>query len=473
MDHRLPAALLDSLQGLKGYDPEAFRAVHQSGVQVTSVRVNPAKSDKAALAAHFAPLESGAVPWSRYGLYLHERPSFTFDPWFHAGTYYVQEASSMFVEQALKVAVDTSKPLKVLDLCASPGGKSTHLQSLLTLDSFLVSNEVIRSRTNVLRDNIVKWGGGNVVVTHNDPADLAALPGFFDVMVVDAPCSGSGLFRREPEAVEEWSEGNVVLCGQRQQRILADAWPSLKAGGVLIYSTCSYSKAEDEEILQWIIDTLDADGIRIPLADAPGVVETAAGKAYGYRFWPDQVLGEGFFLCCLRKRGETEGSTGKIRQKINLLTAAEKQVVGGWMDTDAFTFMRHEQTVYAWPLVHIENFTRILQQLRVLYSGIRVGELMRDKLVPDHALAMSGKPGKGIVRAELDLEGAIAFLQRKDLPVQPAGRGWQLAAFEGHSLGWMNVLPNRVNNYYPREFRILKEGPGPGSGKNSTSLYFK
>src|SRR6187399_197007 len=246
---QLPQALLNSLESITGFNKEAFKKVHESGEQVTSIRVNPSKQFE------ISNLKF-QIPWTEYGYYLEARPSFTFDPLFHAGCYYVQEASSMFLEQAVKQTIDLSQPLKILDLCAAPGGKSTHILSLITKESLLVSNEVIRSRANILTDNIVKWGCSNVIVTNNDPRDFQRLENYFDVMVVDAPCSGSGLFRRDPDAIEEWSEQNVALCSQRQQRILADILPALKNGGVLIYSTCSYSKEEDEEICEWLSDEL-------------------------------------------------------------------------------------------------------------------------------------------------------------------------------------------------------------------------
>lgn len=240
---QLPEQLLKSMESVKGFDKEAFDKVHQSGEQVTSIRVNPAKRTE-------IKSQNSKIPWADAGFYLEQRPSFTFDPLFHAGTYYVQEASSMFLEQALKQTVDLSQSIKVLDLCASPGGKSTHIQSLISKDSLLVSNDVIRSRANVLKDNIIKWGCENVVVTNNDPKDFSKLENYFDMIVVDAPCSGSGLFRRDPVAIDEWSENNVQLCSQRQQRILADVWPALKKDGILIYSTCSYSKKKMRKL--WI-----------------------------------------------------------------------------------------------------------------------------------------------------------------------------------------------------------------------------
>ena len=246
----LPEPLIQSLQNVKGFNEDAFKAVHQSGGQITSVRSNPEKIFNIQHSIFNAQLEK--VLWSSNGYYLFERPSFTLDPLFHAGAYYVQEASSMFLEEVLKQTVDLTRPLRVLDLCAAPGGKSTLIQSVISKDSLLVSNEVIKTRVNILAENIAKWGAPNVIVTNNDPSDFKRLPGYFDVIVVDAPCSGSGLFRKDPNAINEWSENNVALCAQRQQRSLADILPSLKEGGVLIYSTCSYSQSEDEDISNWL-----------------------------------------------------------------------------------------------------------------------------------------------------------------------------------------------------------------------------
>ncbi|MEO7984259.1 MAG: Fmu (Sun) domain protein, partial [Bacteroidota bacterium] len=393
-----------------------------------------------------------------YGYYLASRPSFTFDPVFHAGSYYVQEASSMFPEQALKQTVDLAKPLKVLDLCAAPGGKSTHIQSLLAEKSLLVSNEVIRSRANILRDNIIKWGCENVVVTNNDPKDFSRLENYFDVIVVDAPCSGSGLFRRDPSAIDEWSENNVQLCAQRQQRIIADIWPSLKQGGILIYSTCSYSKEEDEEILDWIIGQLPTVNCRLSLKDDWKITEAVSTKGnYGYRFWPDKIKGEGFFLACLQKQEGKMNAPIKIKNKPEFLHTKETGLVTKWTRKDRLDFIKHIHTVYAWPEHHVNDFSFLLEQLRVIYSGILTGELMRDKLVPEHALAMSNRIADSILRTDLHYDQAIQYLQRRDLKMETTGKGWQLVTYQQHPLGWINALPNRINNYYPKELRILKD----------------
>ncbi len=452
----LPADLLHSLQGISGFSRLDFEQVHLSGEQVTSLRLNPAKTRgefPSTLTVNRAP-----IPWTSFGYYLDQRPSFTFDPLFHAGTYYVQEASSMFLEQAVFQLTESGKPLNVLDLCASPGGKSTHLQSLLPAGSLLVSNEVIRSRAAVLRDNIVKWGAEQVLVTNNDPKDFEALEGFFDLMVVDAPCSGSGLFRRDPEAVVEWSLNNVQLCSQRQQRILADCWPALKENGILVYSTCSYSQEEDECIMDWITQELDAVNCPLMTNKEWGVVETvSSGGNRGYRFWPDQVKGEGFFLACFRKRQPVNPGNNKTRKNPERATRAEKEMVDRWMNTEGKALIKYQQTVYAWPEDKLQEFSGVLEKMRVVYSGIKAGELMRDKLVPDHALAMSSLVNDSVRRIELSPDSAIRYLQRKEIQLDAIQTGWALVCHAGKVLGWVNILPGRINNYYPKELRILRD----------------
>lgn len=448
---QLPEQLLKSLESVKGFDKEAFDKVHQSGEQVTSIRINPAKQAE-------LKIQKSKIPWTEFGYYLESRPSFTFDPLFHAGTYYVQEASSIFLEQALKQTVDLTKPIKVLDLCAAPGGKSTHIQSLISKDSLLVSNEVIRSRANSLKDNIIKWGCENVVVTNNDPNNFSRLENYFDVVVVDAPCSGSGLFRRDTGTIEEWSENNVRLCSQRQQRILADIWPVLKENGILIYSTCSFSTEEDEEIMDWMIEELSVVSCELSIDPQWNItsVQSSSG-AYGYRFWPDKVKGEGFFLACFQKKNGEAAADIRYKRKPEQLTKKEMGLVNKWVNADDKQFIKYENTVYAWPTQWMKDFSFLLEQLRVIYSGVLVGELMREKMVPDHALAMSNLIADSIQRFELDKEQAIKFLQRKDLAIETQNKGWQLFTYQQYPLGWANVLVNRVNNYYPKEMRILKD----------------
>lgn len=452
----LPQEFLESIKGITGFRQEAFEQVHQSGEQVTSVRLNPGKTMNVLPAGFAAAAQQ--IPWTSMGYYLDERPSFTFDPLFHAGVYYVQEASSMFLEQAIRQLCPESQTFKALDLCAAPGGKSTHLLSLLPVNSLLVSNEVIRSRAAVLKDNIIKWGSANVVVTNNDPKDFASLESFFDLIVVDAPCSGSGLFRRDPEAIGEWSLNNVQLCSQRQQRILADGWPALKEGGLLVYSTCSYSKEEDEDIMDWISLELGAENCTLATAPEWGILETgSAGGNKGYRFWPDKVKGEGFFLACFRKTNGEQEVRIKTRKQPDTASRSEKEMTAKWMNTSGKVLIKHQQTVYAWPEDQFNEYSFLLEKMRVQYSGVKAGELMRDKLVPDHALAMSGLMLPSLRRIELPREEAIRYLQRKEIRLAGESPGWALACYTGKTLGWLNILPGRVNNYYPKELRILRD----------------
>jgi 16S rRNA C967 or C1407 C5-methylase (RsmB/RsmF family)/NOL1/NOP2/fmu family ribosome biogenesis protein len=465
----LPEKLLQSLEGIKGFDRTAFEEVHVSGRQITSIRINPLKILESSKVPSFGgdlgeasfiggDLEKASVPWTNYGHYLNTRPSFTFDPLFHAGCYYVQEASSMFLEQALRQTTDLLRPLKVLDLSAAPGGKSTHIQSLISKNGLLVSNEVIRSRANILKDNVIKWGCENIVVTNNDPKDFSKLENYFDVIVIDAPCSGSGLFRREPGAIQEWSEDNVTLCSRRQQRIIADILPALKKNGILIYSTCSYSKEEDEDIMDWMIGELSMVNCQLSIDKEWNITETQATAGnMGYRFWPDKVKGEGFFIACFRKTDGEEEAIIKIKLKAAVATKKEIEITEKWVKGNNHGFIKYENTVYAWPKILSDDMNFLLANLRVIYSGVRVGELIRDKLVPDHALAMSKLVNDSVKRIELDHEQAIQYLQRKELTIEVKEKGWQLVNYQGHSLGWVNALPNRINNYYPKELRILKE----------------
>src|SRR5690606_33592677 len=194
-------------------------------------------------------------------------------------------------------------PLLALDLCAAPGGKSTLLQSLLHPESLLVANEILKARAYVLADNLTRWGQANCIVTNNDPVAFKHLPGFFDLMLVDAPCSGSGMFRKDPASITEWSESAVTLCAHRQRRILVDSINTLKEGGILIYSTCSYSKEENEDILDWASDNFGLESIQIPLQKDWNIDETISDKhtCFGYRFYPHTVKGEGFFVSAFRK----------------------------------------------------------------------------------------------------------------------------------------------------------------------------
>jgi NOL1/NOP2/sun family putative RNA methylase len=452
----LPTALIDSLENVPGFDKRAFEAVHEGGPVLTSVRINPAKINGL---ENFNPgWHKEKIPWSSHGFYLRERPSFTIDPLFHAGAYYVQEASSMFLEEALKQTVDLAQPLRVLDLCAAPGGKSTLIQSMISAESLLVSNEVIKTRVNILSENMSKWGGINTIVTNNDPRDFQRLPGYFDVIVADAPCSGSGLFRKDPEAVKEWSENNVLLCSERQQRILADAMPALREGGILIYSTCSYSLEEDEHIMQWLLDEFKMEGIQLKTAEAWNIVETVTGNGYGYRFYPDKLKGEGFFIAVFRKTGDSNNKNNNRKaQKIEKPAAKEIPALQSYLLSNELLYFKQQDEVVAFPQSLEEDLSLIKSNLYIKKAGVKMGTLIRGELVPDHELALSTRLHPALPGIDVDLETALQYLRKETFPVDSTNKGWALIKYKSIALGWVKILPGRINNYYPANWRILNK----------------
>ena len=462
MDTYLPPIFVESLTGLKGFDKDAFEKIHQSGEQVTSIRLNPFKIKSISEVISVADNVAGNIPWTSHGYYLSQRPSFTLDPAFHAGAYYVQEASSMFLEQALQQCVDLSSPIKVLDLCAAPGGKSTLIQSLISNKSLLVCNEVIKTRVNILAENITKWGVANVIVTNNDPKDFMRLPNYFDVIVVDAPCSGSGLFRKDAAAIEEWSLQNVNVCSQRQQRILANVLPSLKEGGTIIYSTCSYSESEDEDIAEWLIDEIGLVSARINILPEWNIVETQSAKhsAYGYRFYPDKVKGEGFFIAAFSKgeKKAQEWQTTKYKIKSERLNTKEIDIVKPYLKaSQEFFFIKQKDEVIAMPDYLENELANIQFSLYIKKAGVKMGTIIRNELIPDHELALSTIINNEVPVMVVGMDIALQYLRRQEIKITTDLKGWALLAYQQLPLGWIKILPNRINNYYPKDWRIFNK----------------
>ena len=449
-----PQNFLNSIAGSPGFDAENFEKAHQIPESPTSIRLNPFKTSSIK--------EDTPVLWCKEGHYLDTRPSFTFDPLFHAGCYYVQEASSMFISHIVHYIYKESDGIKVLDLCAAPGGKSTLISSALKETDLLVANEIIKTRVPVLTDNLTRWGTANTIVSNNDPKDFGRLKGFFDIILVDAPCSGSGMFRKDPAAMGEWSEANVNLCHQRQERILADVYPALKEDGYLIYSTCSYSMEENEDILDWLCTKFDLESVRIPINKEWGIIESQSNqkKAWGYRFYPDKVKGEGLFAACLQKKessGDVPPVKDKEHQKANF---KEIDLVKPYIkDAADYFFFKVNDEWLAINRYHKESLAILQRYLYIKKSGVRIGKLMGKDLIPDHELALSLIIDKDqFLQTKLNKEQAIQYLRRDnitDLAIND--KGWSLMTFEGQALGWAKLLPNRINNYYPKEIRILSK----------------
>jgi len=443
----IPHKLIHTLTNATGFDEDYFIQSHNIQAP-TSVRINLKKA-----ITDFDNQQQ--IAWCKHAYNLDVRPSFTYSPLFHAGCYYVQEASSMFLHHVVKHISSIKKIDTALDLCAAPGGKSTLLLDALDDDSLLVSNELVNSRVTVLIENINKWGRTNTVVTNNDAKKFASLAGMFDLIVVDAPCSGSGLFRKDKEAIKEWSLENVEMCSIRQQKILVDVMPALSNDGYLIYSTCSYSIDENETICDYLIDTFDLETVQIPIEKVWGVVESKSKQhnAFGYRFYPDKVIGEGFFIAVFKSNSDC--SKKYFKKQSNYITTNTKKF-------EQFVDLENNKMIISRNgfncCINKHDYDKIEQltsQLNIKKVGVDVGEIMRDDVIPSHALALSMLVKKTIHKVELDEESAIKYLKREGILVSENKLGWALASYKGFALGWMKILPNRINNYYPKSSRIL------------------
>lgn len=403
-----------------------------------SIRYNPNK-----LLPQSAQAEN--IPWASHGIYLRERPKFTADPLFHAGTYYVQEASSMLIEPLVKSWLKgRSKPLIALDLCAAPGGKSTHLLSLLPEGSLLVANEVIPKRNAILRENLVKWGNPMKVVTQSEARSFGTLTNQFDLVLVDAPCSGEGLFRKDPEAMQEWSPEAVEICASRQKEILKEIIPCLRPGGLLLYSTCTYENAENDAHGPFLEDSgltrLDAE-----LPAEWGVQKTN----FGWQCWPHLLKGEGFYISAWTK-GDTLETYPMDHLKVN---------PNPWpAELKPHPFLNcHISDNQLWLVPAYPGIMKTFEKsLRIKSSGLFAGEFHHGKFSPSHELAMSELYGIQYPSVELSEENALQYLRKNPFPIQTAEAGWNIIKYKNTALGWIKHLGNRFNNYYPQEWRILK-----------------
>lgn len=363
----------------------------------------------------------------------------------------------MFLEQALCQSVNLREPLNVLDLCGAPGGKSTHILSLINRDSLLVSNETIRSRAVVLSENIQKWGYPNSIVTNNDPSDFRKLQGFFDVVVVDAPCSGEGLFRKEPEAMREWSPQNVQLCAARQKRIVADVWDALRENGTFIYCTCTFNSFENEDNIRWLSKHHDVQSIRLTLDPSWGVEEVDTNDLFGYHFFPHKTKGEGFFLAVMRKvKGNGQFARPKSKKPVATPLRNLQARLRPWIRDDCDSaFFQFNDLIFYTPSSRAAEMELLLQSLRIMYAGTNVATVKHEKLVPEHAMALSVEIERNnFPEVAVDEEQALKYLRRENIELTNSPAGFTLLTYQHIPIGWVNVLANRVNNMYPSEWRI-------------------
>ena len=419
-----------------------------------SVRLNPMKfrSDSMALPAE----EDEPVEWCREGRYLKERPMFTLDPLLHAGAYYVQEAASMYITQVIRDHAPADRPLMVLDLCAAPGGKSTAMRSVLPEGSLLMTNEPMRPRANILMENIQKFGHPDVIVTNNYAIDYQRSRLQFDVILADVPCSGEGMFRKDEGAIREWSVANVKKCAALQREIITDIMPCLRDGGLLVYSTCTYNRQEDEENVDFICS------------------EWQMEKLSERHFIPGETRSEGLYMAALRQTGSDASQQTTIsmldssatkkdkKQKRRGKASAEQAMKGakemsGWIKgNEDFSITTLGQRFVAVRKQWRNVYDTALEKLRVMHAGIELGEPKGKDIIPAEGLALSTAFNpEAFATAELDRDTAIAYLRREPIQLPPdTPRGFVAVGYQGLNLGFVKNLGNRTNNLFPQEWRI-------------------
>ncbi len=417
---------------------------------VTAIRTHPYKGK---------PDYSGfkRIPWSSLGYYLDERPSFPLDPHFHAGSYYVQDAASQFIEYLFRQLKWKTKHPLILDLSAAPGGKSTHLLSLMDGKGLLLANEVNRKRYRILNENLIKWGFDNYLSTSLDPSRISLLGGLFDLVLLDAPCSGEGLFRKDRNARSEWSAANVKLSCERQTRILHEARKLVKTGGYLIYSTCTFNRKENEEQLEMLL----SNGFDWPdmETDDARKWQVELTRPAAFRFYPHLLQSEGFFVAVLQRKEENEQKPetkayavpGNLRQESEKL---KKQISSFVSRLDDRFILQFNQSCSALPLAVLDSAMHIIRHIPVYKTGAALGAFKGNSFVPAHELAMRFDLKSSYPVVEADRDTAIQYLAKQAIRIHSKEKGWALISFEGSILGWGKILPGRINNYYPTAYRL-------------------
>ncbi len=452
----LPVAFEERMRKQLG-EEEAERLFEAlNGESPVAIRLNPMKCGDSGVWSN-----GEQVAWSRYGRKLKERPLFTLDTAFHAGAYYVQEAASQFIDYLLSKEELQGK--RVLDMCAAPGGKTTIYSTAVGESGLVVANEYVRSRANVLADNVRKWGMGNVLVTNNSPEHLAQFEGWFDVVAVDAPCSGEGMFRKEEVAREDWSNEAVKMCVARQLSIVREAWQSLRDGGLFIYSTCTFNDEEDEGVLRNFIEErgdVFVPSERVDTDDAWGVVRGEVGPFQTFRFFPHKSDSEGLFVAVARKAEDTTQRTPKARKKVmqEVDKNSRKELMKWLQSPDKYTFATVADMVYAYRAEQFKAVQALSESLTAIYSGVAMGQIFKGKLKPDWALSQYVGLERGAVAVEeLDEERALDYLRKRDISVGEMREGINLLTHNGLSLGFAKRVGARCNNLYPNSLKILNK----------------
>ncbi len=443
----LPQDFVDSInRALPGKEVRDLILAIQESPKV-SIRLNPTKGISSS--SFCDGILGTSIAHCTDGFLLNSRPLFTADPAFHAGAYYVQEANSMIVGELVKrIIPNYDTGAVVLDLCASPGGKSNHVATHLREGDLLVANEVISSRCNTLIENLCKWGQGNHVVTSADARQLGELHGLFQIIVADMPCSGEGMFRKTPDAINEWSISNVDLCTERQKRIAHDIWPSLSEGGVMIYSTCTYNRSENEDNVNYIAHELGAKIVEFDFPKTLGILEVEPGK---YRMLPSHTQGEGFFFAILQKTGKTRlrlPKTARIKPSKNLPDFLGGEFLGYDLKEGLMAVKSGKWHDYYF------NLPALLPGIK--QTGINVGQLIKNqwKIDPEYDLLAQKSLNYPILH--LTLDQAMQYYKREFLAVPTNQKGITGLRWNSIALGTANAVNNGLNNLWPMNWRVIQ-----------------
>lgn len=429
------------------------------GEPCVSVRLNPTRG----LSPADLPAKAEPVAWSPDGFYLSERPRFTFDPLLHQGCYYVQEASSMFhIHVARSICRRLDSPLRVLDSCAAPGGKTTAVIDTLPEGSLMVANEYVPARAAVLRENLIKWASPSIVVTRGDTASFRKLKNSFDLIIADVPCSGEGMMRKDPEAVSQWSEGLVRECAERQWMIISNLWPALKPGGFLIYSTCTFNRLENEEMVSRIIDELGAESVAVETDPSWNIAPGISTPHHCYRFMPHRLRGEGLFVAVVRKEGEWHADSADSRSRSSKSKAKpspQLKEAAGWIDgkrADSVNVYAEADRISAFPSAHADLLGKIKRELDVIHEGVLMATVKGRDLIPSQSLALSPLlSAEAFPVCEIDRSQALSYLSGEALILpDDTPRGFVLLKYSGRPLGFVKNLGRRSNNLYPAPWRI-------------------
>lgn len=463
MNTPIPKDFLETSVSIFGRESEEFLASLDSEPSL-GIHINAEKMQKTGVVI---PDNAERVEWTSNSFYLKSRPRFTFDPFLHAGAYYVEEPSSMFVEKALNYIQKDIRIDRALDLCAAPGGKSIMIRNSMK-GGLLVSNEPLSKRAAVLTENLAKWGNPDIIVTSDFPEAFDGLAGFFDLIATDVPCSGEGMFRKDETARSEWSKANVENCVQRQRDILRTIWPTLRKGGYIIYSTCTFNRREDEENVLFIANELGAEIINLETdADWHICGDTTGRNLPVYHFFPHKTRGEGFFLALLKKTSDTPPAENRKSKKKKPETVSADGFAEWINCKENFDFHKSKDGITALRKAFADDYAAISEKLNVICAGVRVctekpakfsnsARKPKPQFVPAPGLALSSCLNrKAFPDISLNYSDAIKFLRGESIPPTVyAPRGWVTVSYRNLPLGFANNVGSRLNNSYPPAWRI-------------------